>query len=229
MPPTRSTRAASSSRCAPSRSARRARSRSWPACAAPTATVPGINIFFQPVQSINIATTQTRAQYQFGMRSSDLAALRDVRAADGRAHEAPDPTSSTSIPTCRCGRAQTVIEIDRDIASRLGLSVDQIRLLLYSAFGTRQVSTIYAPDDTYQVILEVDPKIRRHQRGAAPHADPYAVRRAGAARHRGQAVRQADVAHGQPHRPASGGHDLVQPGARRGARRGGEVDPGSGG
>ena len=46
-----------------------------------TAAVPGINIFFQPVQSINIATTQTRAQYQFGMRSSDLAALRELRAA----------------------------------------------------------------------------------------------------------------------------------------------------
>ena len=40
-------------------------------------------------------------------------------------------------------------------------------LLLYSAFGTRQVSTIYAPDDTYQVILEADPEVRRHQRGAA--------------------------------------------------------------
>src|SRR4029453_12371534 len=51
-----------------------------------------------------------------------------------------------------------VIDIDRDTASRLGLSVDQIRLLLYSAFGTRQVSTIYAADDTYQVILEADPK-----------------------------------------------------------------------
>ncbi len=52
----------------------------------------------------------------------------------------------------------TVIDIDRDTASRLGLSVDQIRLLLYSAFGTRQVSTIYASEDTYQVILEADPK-----------------------------------------------------------------------
>src|SRR4029453_19014859 len=52
----------------------------------------------------------------------------------------------------------TVIDIDRDIASRLGLSIDQIRLLLYSAFGSRQVSTIYAADDTYQVILEADPR-----------------------------------------------------------------------
>src|ERR1043165_2144044 len=52
----------------------------------------------------------------------------------------------------------TVIDVDRDVASRLGLSIDQIRLLLYSAFGTRQVSTIYAADDTYQAILEADPR-----------------------------------------------------------------------
>ncbi len=51
----------------------------------------------------------------------------------------------------------TVVSIDRDTASRLGVSVDQIRSTLYSAFGSRQVSTIYAPEDTYQVILEADP------------------------------------------------------------------------
>ena len=42
-----------------------------------TAAVPGINVYFQAAQSINIGTTQTRAQYQFGMRSSDLNQLRE--------------------------------------------------------------------------------------------------------------------------------------------------------
>jgi HAE1 family hydrophobic/amphiphilic exporter-1 len=122
-----------------------------------TANVPGINIFFQPVLSINIATTQTRAQYQFGMRSSDLAALRTyaplMEERMKRLTNIADVNSDLQV------RARsTVIDIDRDTASRLGLSIDQIRLLLYSAYGVRQVSTIYAPDDTYQVILEVDPK-----------------------------------------------------------------------
>jgi HAE1 family hydrophobic/amphiphilic exporter-1 len=122
-----------------------------------TGTVPGINIFFQPIQSINIATTQSRAQYQFGMRSSDLAALREyaplMEERMRRLTNIMDVNSDLQVRA-----RQTSIEIDRDIASRLNLSVDQIRLLLYSAFGTRQVSTIYAPDDTYQVILEADPK-----------------------------------------------------------------------
>ncbi|MBN9086421.1 MAG: efflux RND transporter permease subunit [Reyranella sp.] len=122
-----------------------------------TAAVPGINIYFQSVQSINIATTQTRAQYQFGMRSSDLAALRQFAPLmEERMKRIPIILDVNSDLQVRA--RQTSIEVDRDVASRLGLSVDQIRLLLYSAFGTRQISTIYAPDDTYQVILEADPR-----------------------------------------------------------------------
>ncbi len=122
-----------------------------------TAAVPGINIFFQPIQSINIATTLSRAQYQFGMRSSNLLSLREfapqMEERMRRLSNIIDVNSDLQV------RARsTVIDIDRDTASRLGLSIDQIRLLLYSAYGTRQVSTIYAADDTYQVILEVDPR-----------------------------------------------------------------------
>jgi HAE1 family hydrophobic/amphiphilic exporter-1 len=122
-----------------------------------TATVPGINIFFQPVQSINLGTTQTRAQYQFGMRSSDLGVLRELAPQiEERMRRIPTIMDVNSDLQVRARSA--LIEIDRDTASRLGISVDQIRLLLYSAFGSRQVSTIYASDDTYQVILEADPK-----------------------------------------------------------------------
>ena len=120
-------------------------------------TVPGINIFFQPVQSINLGTTQTRAQYQFGMRSGDLATLREFAPLmEERMRRIPSILDVNSDLQVRA--RSTVIDVDRDTASRLGLSVDQIRLMLYSAFGSRQVSTIYSPDDTYQVILEADPK-----------------------------------------------------------------------
>jgi len=122
-----------------------------------TRTVPGINVFFQPVQSINIGTTASRAQYQFGMRSGNLAELREYAPAmEARMRQIPTIVDVNSDLQIRA--RSTVIDVDRDTASRLGLSVDQIRLMLYSAFGSRQVSTIYAPDDTYQVILEADPK-----------------------------------------------------------------------
>ncbi len=122
-----------------------------------SSTVPGINIFYQPVQSINIGTTASRAQYQFGMRSSDLAMLREFAPQmEARMRQIPTIVDVNSDLQIRA--RSTVIDVDRDTASRLGLSVDQIRLMLYSAFGSRQVSTIFSTDDTYQVILEADPK-----------------------------------------------------------------------
>ncbi|HYD06714.1 MAG TPA: efflux RND transporter permease subunit [Reyranella sp.] len=122
-----------------------------------TRTVPGINVFFQPVQSINIGTTASRAQYQFGMRSGNLATLREYAPLmEERMRRIPSIIDVNSDLQVRA--RSTVIDVDRDTASRLGLSVDQIRQMLYSAFGSRQVSTIYSPDDTYQVILEADPK-----------------------------------------------------------------------
>ena len=120
-------------------------------------SVPGINVFFQPVQSINIGTTASRAQYQFGMRSGDLATLREYAPLmEARMRQLPTVLDVNSDLQVRA--RSMVIDVDRDTASRLGLSVDQIRLMLYSAFGSRQVSTIFASDDTYQVILEADPK-----------------------------------------------------------------------
>ncbi len=91
------------------------------------------------------------------MRSSDLNLLREYGPLmEARMRRIPSILDVNSDLQVRARSA--MIDIDRDIASRLGVSVDQIRLLLYSAFGTRQVSTIYASDDTYQVILEADPK-----------------------------------------------------------------------
>ena len=126
-------------------------------------------------------------------------------------------------------RARRSIEIDRDTASRLGLSVDQIRLLLYSAFGTRQVSTIYAPDDTYQVILEADPKYADTNEVLRKHDDAHAGRRAWC-RSTPSAKRidkptSLTVNH-IAQLPAV--IDLVQSGARRRARRGGRRHPGGG-
>jgi HAE1 family hydrophobic/amphiphilic exporter-1 len=121
------------------------------------AEVPGINTFFQPVQSISIGAISSRSQYQYTLQSTDLKALRAFAPKlTSRMKEIPgilDVDSDLQIKA-RAG----FVSIDRDLAARLGLNVDQIRNLFYSAYGSRQVSTIYAPDDTYQVILEADPK-----------------------------------------------------------------------
>lgn len=121
-----------------------------------TGSVPGIQVFYQPVQNINIGGQQTRSQYQYVLQSADLEALRVYSQKMEQAMRTiPGVLDINSDLALRARSAS--IEIDRDAAARLGLSIDQIRSTLYSAFGSRQVSTIYAPEDTYQVILEADP------------------------------------------------------------------------
>ncbi|MBV9834930.1 MAG: efflux RND transporter permease subunit [Alphaproteobacteria bacterium] len=122
-----------------------------------TAQTPGIQVFFQPVQSITVGTTQSRAMYQYTMQSPNLAELQEwASKVETRMRSVPGIIDVNSDLQMRARAA--VIDIDRDAAARLNLTVDQIRSVVYSAFGTRQISTIYAPQDTYQVILEADPK-----------------------------------------------------------------------
>ncbi|NNM73609.1 efflux RND transporter permease subunit [Enterovirga aerilata] len=121
------------------------------------AAVPGINIYMQPVTSINIGAVQSRSQYQYTLQSTNLDALRKFAPLlQDRMAQIPGVVDVNSDLQMRARTA--FIEIDRDVAARLGVTVDQVRDQFYSAFGTRQVSTIYAPEDTYQVILEADQK-----------------------------------------------------------------------
>ena len=116
-------------------------------------SVPGIQAYFQPVQSINIGGISSRSQYQFSLQSTDIDQLRDFAVkVEAKMHTLPGVLDVNSDLQIKARDA--VVQIDRDAAARLGLTVDQIRNTLYAAYGTRQVSTIYAPENTYQVILE---------------------------------------------------------------------------
>ena len=122
-----------------------------------TGGVPDFKIFFQPVQSISLGAMASRAQYQFTLQSTDLAALRTY---------APQlETTMKGIPgvldvnsDLQVNARSEYVTIDRDAAARLGINPEAVRALLYAAYGSAQVSTIYAPENTYGVILEADPK-----------------------------------------------------------------------
>ncbi|MGE5359684.1 MAG: efflux RND transporter permease subunit, partial [Bacteroidales bacterium] len=124
------------------------------------ARIPGIRVFLTNPPAIRIGGMMTRSQYQFTLQDPDTdelyrsapkfeAALRNV---DG----IEDVTSDLQIRN-----PQLNVDLDRDQIAALGLTVDQVQLALNSAFASRLVSQIYAPDDQYQVILQVAPQYQR--------------------------------------------------------------------
>ena len=119
--------------------------------------VPGIMMFMQNLPSIRIGGTLTKSQYQFTLQSPDTGELyRSARELEGKMRALPQLQEVTS--DLQINNPQVNIDINRDKASALGITAQQIEDTLYYAYGSRQVSTIYAPNNQYQVILELEPQ-----------------------------------------------------------------------
>ncbi|HEY3031580.1 MAG TPA: efflux RND transporter permease subunit, partial [Bradyrhizobium sp.] len=129
-----------------------------------TGTVPGIAIYFQNIQNINIGGRLAKSQYQYTLQSSDTEALYriapDMREKIAKFEGLQDVTTDLYVKN-----PQMTIEIDREKAAVYGITVDQIRQELFNAFGTRQVATIYTPSNDYQVILESLPEFQADPSG----------------------------------------------------------------
>ena len=117
------------------------------------AGVPGATLYMQPVQDLTIDTRVSRTQYQYSLGSPDVNEVTKWTNAM--------VTTLQHIPELRDVASdmqslglQTYIDIDRDTASRLGITAQTIDNILYDAFGQRQVSTIFTQRNQYHVILE---------------------------------------------------------------------------
>jgi HAE1 family hydrophobic/amphiphilic exporter-1 len=124
------------------------------------AAVPGITTFLRNDPPIRIGGLQSKALYQFTIQSpntKDLYASSDAFTAKMRA--LPGLTDVSSDLQIR--NPQVNVEIDRDAASSYGVTVNQIEDAIYSAYGQRQISTIFAPNNQYWVILELEPEYQR--------------------------------------------------------------------
>jgi HAE1 family hydrophobic/amphiphilic exporter-1 len=121
------------------------------------ATIPGIRVYPQILPTIRVGGMLTKGLYQLTLQSPDITELY---------HYAPllqdkmrtipglvDVNSDLMIKN-----PQVNVAIKRDKAATLGVSAQQIEDALYYAYGSRQISTIYAPNNEYQVIMELEPK-----------------------------------------------------------------------
>jgi HAE1 family hydrophobic/amphiphilic exporter-1 len=119
--------------------------------------IPGIEVFLQNPPPVRIGGRLTKSQYQFTLQGTDLEALYHFAPLlEARLKRIPglqDVTSDLQVKN-----PQVNIEINRDKASLLGVTAQQIEDALSSAYSSRQVSTIYAPNNSFQVILELEPQ-----------------------------------------------------------------------
>ena len=125
------------------------------------AAVAGITLYLQPVQDLSIESSVSRTQYQFSVESAnpDDLALWVGRLVD-RLREIPALADVAS--DLQSEGLQAYLEIDRDSAARLGVTVASIDSALYNAFGQRLVSTIFTQANQYRVVLEAPPALQRN-------------------------------------------------------------------
>jgi HAE1 family hydrophobic/amphiphilic exporter-1 len=124
--------------------------------------IAGINVFMRPIQNLQLGGRPSKAQYQYILQSVKADELNDwaVKLQD---QIKSDPLFRDVTSDAQFRALQAQLRIDRDRANSLGVSIDNIRSALYSAFGERQVSTIYLPTDSYQVIMEVAPGSKENE------------------------------------------------------------------
>ncbi len=125
-----------------------------------TAGIPGATLFLQPVQDLRIGGRASNAQFQYTLQSTDLGDLNAF--APQMLAKLRNLPGLRDVSTDQQNRGlQAALVIDRDTASRLGVPASAIDETLYSAFGQRQVSTIYSALNQYHVVLEVAPRFQQ--------------------------------------------------------------------
>jgi HAE1 family hydrophobic/amphiphilic exporter-1 len=122
--------------------------------------VPGITAYVQNIPAIRIGGRLTKSQYQYTLQAADTEELYHwAPQVEQKLHSLPglvDVTSDLQIT-----QPQITVAIDRNKASALGVSAQAIENTLYDAYGSRQVSTIYAPTNQYWVVMELEPRYQR--------------------------------------------------------------------
>ncbi|HEV2500435.1 MAG TPA: efflux RND transporter permease subunit, partial [Terriglobia bacterium] len=125
------------------------------------AKIAGATLFLQAEQDIRVGGRRANSEYQYTLEDQDLDELN---------HWAPRlETRLESLPGLRDVSSdqqnhglETVVAIDRDTASRLGITSAMIDNTLYDAFGQREVSTLYTPINEYHTVMEVDPAFQQN-------------------------------------------------------------------
>ncbi|HEY6305176.1 MAG TPA: efflux RND transporter permease subunit, partial [Candidatus Angelobacter sp.] len=121
--------------------------------------IPGINVFLQNLPPIRIGGQLTKSQYQFTLQSPNTNELYQYAPQlEQRLRSLPQLQDVTS--DLQVKNPEVTVQIDRDKAAALNVDPRTVEDALYSAYGARQISTIYAPNNQYKVIMELQPQFQ---------------------------------------------------------------------
>ena len=184
------------------------------------AKVEGAKFFMQAGQDISVGGRLSRTQYQYTLTDTDQDELNHwapiLERGMQKLPELQDVASDQ-----QSAAPHIAITVDRDAASRLGLSANLIDQTLYDAFGQRQIATIYTSTNQYKVVMEVAPQFRNDPNALSKIYMADSDRRPGTAEHVRAFHPHARAAVGQPPGRVPGHHAVLQPGARQVAGAGG--------
>ena len=122
-------------------------------------SIPGLRVYVQNIPPIRIGGKVTKSEYQYTLQDADTEELyRWAPVLEAKLRGMPEFLDVTS--DLQITNASVKVDIDRDRAGALGVSAEQVQDALYSAFGARQVSTIFTPSNQYWVILELLPEFQ---------------------------------------------------------------------
>jgi HAE1 family hydrophobic/amphiphilic exporter-1 len=122
--------------------------------------IPGIRVFLQNPPPVRIGSRFAKSQYQFTLQGPDIASLYD-NAGRLEAKLKTLPALDNVTSDLQIKNPEVRVDVDRERAAALGVTPERIQEALYFAYGSRQVSTIYTPDNQYAVIMEMAPRFQR--------------------------------------------------------------------
>jgi multidrug efflux pump len=137
--------------------------------------VTGVSLFLNPVQDLRMGGRQSNSTYQYTLKSDNRNDLKNWASKLADAMKAQKALVDVDTDQADNG-VETFVTIDKDSASRLGMSVKDVDNALYNAFGQRQVATIYDELNQYKVVMEVD---QAHAQSPEALRDVYVPRKGG--------------------------------------------------
>jgi HAE1 family hydrophobic/amphiphilic exporter-1 len=127
-------------------------------------TLPGLNVYMRPIQNLQLGGKVSKSRYQFILQSVGFDGVNEWSEKMVRQMRA-DPIFRDVTTDSQLKGLNVLVDIDREKAASAGVTMADVRTALYSSYGEKQISTIYTPVNTYQVILESLEESRQFEAG----------------------------------------------------------------